>query len=160
MPSPTPAPTPAPAFALSSSDVPQGGAIPRRFTCDGANVSPALAWTGAPEGTKSLALVMDDPDARDFAHWLAYAIPPDTTHLAENAGSPATQFMQQGTNDFGKAGYGGPCPPSGTHHYQFTLYALADPLGVPGGARASAVRAALGRATVLGRVTLTATYAR
>ena len=160
MPTPTPAPTPVPAFALTSTDIRAGGAISRRFTCDGADVSPALAWHGVPEGTKSLALVMDDPDAHGFAHWLAYAIPGSVTQLPEGAGSPTTQFMPQGTNDFGKIGYGGPCPPSGTHHYQFTLYALAAPLGVPGGARASTVRAALDRATVLGKVTLTATYAR
>jgi Raf kinase inhibitor-like YbhB/YbcL family protein len=153
-------PTPTAAFALTSADIRQGGAIPRRFTCDGADVSPAIAWTGLPEGTRSVALVLDDPDARNFAHWLAYAIPANMTHLAENAGSPATQFMQQGTNDFGAIGYGGPCPPSGTHHYRFTLYALADALGVSGGARASAVRAAIDKATVLGKVTLTATYAR
>lgn len=160
MPTPTPAPTPAPVFALTSEVIPQGGAIPRRFTCDGADVSPALAWTGVPEGTASLALIVDDPDARGFAHWLAYAIPANMTHLGEGAGAPTTQFMPQGTNDFGRIGYGGPCPPSGTHHYRFTLYALAEPLGVPGGARASAVRAALDKATVLGKVTLTATYAR
>ncbi|MHB8960778.1 MAG: YbhB/YbcL family Raf kinase inhibitor-like protein, partial [Candidatus Limnocylindrales bacterium] len=91
VPTPTPAQTPAPAFALTSTDIRQGGAIPRRFTCDGADVSPALAWTGVPDGTRSLALVVDDPDARGFAHWLAYAIPANMTHLDENAGSPASQ---------------------------------------------------------------------
>lgn len=160
MPTPTPSPTPAGQFALTSGDIRNGAAIPRKFTCDGADVSPALAWSGVPEGTAGLVLLVDDPDARDFAHWVAYAIPPSLSGLAEGAGSPTTQFMPQGTNDFGRVGYGGPCPPSGTHHYRFTLYALAVPLGLSGAPRASAVRAALDKATVLGKVTLTATYAR
>ncbi len=160
MPTPTPAPTPAGQFALASSAIHQGGAIPRKFTCDGADVSPALSWSGVPEGTEGLALIVDDPDARDFAHWLAYAIPSNMHELAEGAGSPVTQFMPQGTNDFGRQGYGGPCPPSGTHHYRFTLYALASPLGLSGAPGAAAVRAAIDKATVLGKVTLTATYAR
>ena len=160
MPTPTPAPTPAPDFALTSSAFHQGGSIPPKYTCSGADVSPALAWSGVPEGTASLVVLVDDPDANDFAHWIVYAIPANTTKLAEAAGTPASSSLRQGTNDFGRVGYGGPCPPSGTHHYRFTLYALAAPLGLTGAPRASAVRAALGRATVLGRVTLTGTYAR
>ncbi len=155
----TSGPTPTPRFALTSGAFAAGGSIPRRYTCDGEDVSPALAWTGVPGGAAELVLLMDDPDARDFAHWIALSIPPATTHLAEGAGA-ASSHLAQGTNDFGRVGYGGPCPPSGTHHYRFTLYALADPLGLSGAPRASAVRSALGASTVLGTVTLTATYRR
>ncbi len=102
---------------------------------------------------------MDDPDAGHFAHWSAYAIAPGTTRLAEGAGSAGAR-LAQGTNDFGRVGYGGPCPPSGTHHYVFTLYALAAPLDLSGAPGASAVRAALAKARVLGKATLTATYHR
>jgi Raf kinase inhibitor-like YbhB/YbcL family protein len=157
--SPAPTLSPTPSFTLGSSAFRPGGAIPRRFTCDGADVSPALAWAGVPAGTASLVLLVDDPDAGDFAHWVAYAIPAATTGLAEGAGT-ARSPLAQGTNDFGRVGYGGPCPPSGTHHYRFTLYALAAPLGLAVAPRAAAVRAALARADVLGRATLTATYSR
>jgi len=118
-----------------------------------------MGWSGTPAGTAWLVLIMDDPDALGFAHWIAYAIPPGTTRLAENAGAPSSR-MAQGTNDFGRVGYGGPCPPSGSHRYVFTLYALAAPLGLTGTPRASAVRAALAGARVLGTATLTARYAR
>lgn len=157
---PSPSPTPTPAFTLTSSDFAEGGAIPRKFTCDGADVSPALAWSGMPDGTQALVLLVDDPDARGFAHWVAYSIPSSVHHLGEGAGSPATQFMPQGVNDFGRAGYGGPCPPSGTHHYRFSLYALGGQLGLTGAPRASVVRDALRSARVLGTATLTATYTR
>jgi Raf kinase inhibitor-like YbhB/YbcL family protein len=156
---PTPTPTPSPLFAMTSSAFDAGGAIPRRFSCDGADGSPELAWTGVPDGTASLALLVDDPDARDFAHWIVYAMPASTAHLAEGAGAAGAR-LAQGTNDFGRVGYGGPCPPSGTHHYRFTLYALAKPLALSGAPRAGAVRSALDRATILGEVTLTATYRR
>lgn len=158
-PSPS-ASTPQPAFALTSSDIRQGAAIARKFTCDGADISPALAWSGLPAGAASLALVVDDPDAGNFAHWLAYAIPASLPGLAEGAGASGSHAISQGTNDFGRVGYGGPCPPSGTHHYRFTLYALAAPLGLSGAPRASAVRAALAKATVLATATLTAMYHR
>jgi Raf kinase inhibitor-like YbhB/YbcL family protein len=159
VPTPTPAPTPTPRFALTSGAFNAGGSIPRRYTCDGEDVSPALSWTGVPDGAAELVLLVDDPDARDFAHWTAYAIPAATTHFAEGAGA-ASSHLAQGTNDFGRVGYGGPCPPSGTHHYRFTLYALAKPLGLSGAPRASAVRAALAKSPVLGTVTLTGTYRR
>ena len=155
----TASPSPTPRFTLTSTAFREGGGIPAQFTCDGRDVSPALAWICAPAGTGSLVLVVDDPDARDFAHWTAYAIDPATTGLAEGAGA-ASSRLAQGTNDFGRVGYGGPCPPSGTHHYVFTLYALAAPLGLSGSPRASAVRAALAKARTLGRATITATYRR
>ena len=153
-------PTNAPPFALTSAGFHPGGAIPAPYTCDGRDVSPALAWTGVPDGTKSLALLVDDPDARDFAHWIVYAMPAGTSHLAENAGSSGSMSLAQGTNDFGHVGYGGPCPPSGTHHYRFTLYALADALPLTGAPRAAAVRTALAKAKVLGTATLMGTFAR
>ncbi len=156
---PTGSPAPTPRFALTSAAFSAGGAIPARFTCDGRDLSPGMTWTGTPAGTRSLVLLVDDPDAHGFAHWIAYAIDPTATALAEGAGAAASH-LAQGTNDFGRVGYGGPCPPSGTHHYVFTLYALAAPLGLSGSPRASAVRAALARAHVLGRTTLTATYRR
>jgi Raf kinase inhibitor-like YbhB/YbcL family protein len=135
------------------------GAIPARFTCAGADESPPLAWTGVPVGTKRLVLIVDDPDAGHFTHWIAFSIAPASASLAEGVGT-ATSSLVQGTNDFGRVGYGGPCPPSGTHHYVFTLYALAGPLGLDGNPRAAVVRAALGRAEILGTATLIGTFRR
>jgi len=100
-----------------------GGAIPRKHTCDAENLSPSLSWTGIPAQTSSLVLVVDDPDApgRTFVHWLLYDIPPDQTGLPEGVKGVGTP----GTNDFRQLGYGGPCPPRGTaHRYFFKLYAL------------------------------------
>lgn len=156
---PVPTPTPTPRFALTSSAFADGGAIPRASTCDGADTSPELAWTGVPAAASRLVLLVEDPDARDFAHWIAFSIQPTTTGLARGAGAAGSDLVQ-GTNDFGRVGYGGPCPPSGTHHYRFTLYAVADPLGLDGNPRASTVRAALATADILGTATLTATYRR
>jgi Raf kinase inhibitor-like YbhB/YbcL family protein len=153
------APTPAARLTVTSSSFRAGGAMPARFTCDGTDVSPQLAWSGVPAGTASLALLVDDPDAGAIVHWIAYSIAPATTRLAEGAGAADSQ-LAQGTNDFGRVGYGGPCPPSGTHHYRFTLYALAAPLGLAGSPRAPAVRSALATATILGKAVLTATYRR
>jgi Raf kinase inhibitor-like YbhB/YbcL family protein len=159
-PEPTPTPTHSPKFTLTSAAFHAGGTIPRHYTCDGSDTSPALSWTGVPDGAGGLALVVDDPDASGFAHWLVYDIPAGTTHLAAGAGAAGSTHFAQGTNDFGRVGYGGPCPPSGAHHYHFTLYALAAPLGLSGHPRASAVRAALARANVLVKATLIGTYAR
>jgi Raf kinase inhibitor-like YbhB/YbcL family protein len=110
----------------------QDGTIPSHHTCDGANLSPALEWTGVPEGTKSLALIVDDPDAPDpaapkmtWVHWVLYNIPPGAKGLKEGivaAELPAGAL--QGYNDWKRAGYGGPCPPIGKHRYFFRLYAL------------------------------------
>jgi Raf kinase inhibitor-like YbhB/YbcL family protein len=143
-----------------SSAFDDGAAIPRAHTCDGADRSPELSWTGVPDGTAALVLVVDDPDAGGFVHWLVLDLP------ARAAGSlpadvPAgASSPQQGRNGFGRVGWGGPCPPSGTHHYRFTLSALAAPLGLPGHPDGAAVGAALKKATVLGRATLTGTYRR
>ena len=157
----TPGATPAPGpFTLTSSAFAEGGPIPKAQTCDGADRSPPLAWTGVPAGAGALVLVVDDPDARDFVHWLVIDLPADATgsvpgDIAAGASSP-----QQGRNDFGRVGWGGPCPPSGTHHYRFTLSALAASLGPGGHPDGSEVRQALRDATVIGRARLTGTYHR
>jgi len=159
-PKPTPRPTPNPAsLRLASPAFAAGASIPAAYTCDGADASPALSWTGVPAGTKALVLLVTDPDAGGFAHWIVTDIPATTAGLARGAGAAASAFTQ-GSNDFGRVGWGGPCPPSGTHHYVFTLDALAKPLGLAGHPRIGAVRAALDRARVLGTATLRGTYAR
>lgn len=116
------------AFELSSPAFKQGEAIPTRYTCDGKDVSPPLSWKDVPEKTQILALIADDPDAPvgTWVHWVLYHVPASARTLAENV--PKTETLsdgsRQGVNDFGKPGYGGPCPPRGTHHYFFKLYAL------------------------------------
>ena len=120
-------------------------------------MSPPLAWSGVPAGAASLVLLVDDPDARDFLHWSVIDLPPSATTLPEHV-APTAPAPQQGTNDFGKVGYGGPCPPSGTHHYRFTLYALTGPIDLPGHPDAKTLRAALSTATVLAHAALTATF--
>lgn len=105
-------------------------AMPAKYTCQGADVSPPLAWSGVPAGTKSLALIVDDPDAPDpaapkmtWVHWLLYNIPPSTTGLPE-AVKQLPPGTLEGLNDWGRTGYGGPCPPIGRHRYFYKLYAL------------------------------------
>ena len=114
------------AFKLSSTAFAEGADIPVRYTCDGDDISPRLTWSGVPDGARSLALVMDDPDAPrgTFTHWVVYDLPSDLTELAEGS----TQGVQ-GRNSFGRTGYGGPCPPprDDPHRYRFTLYALDVP---------------------------------
>lgn len=115
---------------LSSSAFADGAAIPRRYTCDGEDVSPPLAWRDAPEGTRSFAVLCDDPDAPagTWHHWAVYDIPAGEAALAENASraGDAARF-KQAVNDFQRPGYGGPCPPHrhGPHHYHFRLLALS-----------------------------------
>jgi len=108
---------------LQSRDFDDGGAIPSRFTCDGEGISPQLSWTDVPAGVRSFALSVEDPDASmgTFIHWLVYDIPKDITGI-EQGGFP--RGARQVRNDFGKEGYGGPSPPSGTHRYIFTIHAL------------------------------------
>ncbi|MGO9398876.1 MAG: YbhB/YbcL family Raf kinase inhibitor-like protein [Xanthobacteraceae bacterium] len=115
---------------LRSSGFTDGATIPRRFTCDGEDVSPPLVWSGAPAATRSFALLCDDPDAPAgiWHHWAAYDIPADRTGLAEGAAVEVpTHGFKQAMNDFGKTGYSGPCPPRGhgNHHYRFRLLALS-----------------------------------
>jgi Raf kinase inhibitor-like YbhB/YbcL family protein len=146
-------------FSLSSSAFTGGAAIPRRYTCDGPDVSPPLAWGGAPEGTASLALIVDDPDARGFVHWVAFDLAAGTSGALPEGYSRSPDAPAQGTNGFGRVGYGGPCPPSGTHRYVFTLYALDRTLGLAGAPRADAVRAAM-KGHILEETELTGTYRR
>ena len=112
---------------LVSSAFADGAAIPRRFSCDGEDLSPPLQWSGAPEGTKSFVLLCDDPDAPGgtWHHWAAYDIPPAVTEFAD--GAARNKNIKQAVNDFRKVGYGGPCPPHGhgPHHYHFRLLALS-----------------------------------
>ncbi|RWB58975.1 YbhB/YbcL family Raf kinase inhibitor-like protein [Mesorhizobium sp.] len=115
---------------LTSSSFANGTMIPRRFTCDGQDLSPPLGWTGAPAGTRSFVLLCDDPDAPAgvWHHWAAYDIAPDRAGLAEGAAQHAgNQALKQATNDFRRQGYGGPCPPHrhGPHRYHFRLLALS-----------------------------------
>lgn len=117
---------------LASAVFPPGGEIPSQYTCDGADISPPLAWSGVPDGTKSLVLVVEDPDAPSgvFRHWAAFDIPAGSRGLDAGYGAnrPAAGFRES-RNDFGKAGYGGPCPPKGhgAHHYRFRLFAISRP---------------------------------
>jgi len=108
---------------LKSLDFEHGGNIPPEFTCDGKDVSPQLSWNDAPSGTESFALSVNDPDAHggEFIHWLVYDIPKDVKSI-DRASLP--KGAKQIENDFGRKEYGGPCPPSGTHRYIFTLYSL------------------------------------
>lgn len=112
----------APNFVLTSTALSAGNNIPAQFTCSGEGISPQLKWSGAPANTKSLVLIMDDPDAPGgtFTHWVAFDIPGTQTEIAQGAKSVG----KGGKNGRGQTGYTGPCPPSGTHHYYFTLYAL------------------------------------
>lgn len=113
---------------LTSTAFQDGALIPSKYTCDGPNVSPQLSWSAVPPGAKALALVCDDPDApgKTWVHWVVYDIPPITMELPEGIvhEEKLSNGGKQGQNDFGKIGYGGPCPPSGTHRYFFRLYAL------------------------------------
>ena len=124
-------------IALRSPAFADGAAIPQRFTCEGENVSPPLAWAAPPEGTKSLALVVDDPDAPDpaapkrtWVHWVVYDLPPTVREL--KAGDALPTGARHGKSDFGEERWRGPCPPIGRHRYFFKLYALDVELGARG----------------------------
>jgi hypothetical protein len=111
--------------------------IPSKYTCDGANISPPIQWEQVPAGAQSLALIMEDPDAPSgtFFHWVLYDLPPSLTGLPEKVPSDKTLANggKQGTNSYKKIGYGGPCPPNGTHRYYFKLYALDTKLNLDSG---------------------------
>ena len=124
------------AFTLTSSVFSHGGAIPRQYTCDGTDRSPPLAWSGAPAGTQSFALIVDDPDAPDpkapkmtWVHWVLYNMPDGATGLGEGVRpSDLPHGALEGVNDWKRTGYGGPCPPIGRHRYFHKLYALSTVL--------------------------------
>ena len=146
---------------LTSTAFKEGEAIPRGYTCDGANVSPPLEWTGIPKTAKTIALIADDPDAPSgtFVHWVLYNLPAEGLGLIEN--TPQTETLNgggtQGKNGFEKVGYGGPCPPSGTHRYFFKLYALDAELSLKPGASKDEVETAM-QGHIVGQAQLMGTY--
>ena len=145
------------AFILSSPAFHVGGSIPKRFTCDGANVSPALRWTAPPARTRSLALRLDDPDAPGgtFTHWTLWGLPAAARGVATHV-----RWALQGRNTFGEIGYGGPCPPPGSrHHYVFRLYALDTRLSLRRGVSVAQFATAL-RGHVLASARLVGVYGR
>jgi Raf kinase inhibitor-like YbhB/YbcL family protein len=153
------------AFSLTSPAFADAAAIPVRHTCDGPDVSPPLAWEGAPAGTRVYALIMDDPDAPagTWVHWVVYNIPADTAKLPENVAKVEALDLsgaRQGRNDFHRPGYGGPCPPPGpAHRYFFKLYALDAPLQLRSGVQKHEVEAAM-QGHTLGMAQLVGTYGR
>lgn len=157
------APTPTvgpglPDLALRSPAFAEGETIPTAYTCTGADRSPPLRWSAPPPGTRSLALIVDDPDAPGgrFIHWVLYRIPPSRTELPEGIPPDPTvaDVGVQGRNDFGRLGYGGPCPPPGPpHRYRFTLYALdIEPDLPPGASAADLERQLSGHVLAVGRL--------
>jgi Raf kinase inhibitor-like YbhB/YbcL family protein len=150
-------------FILTSPVFQNGDAIPSRYTCDGRDDSPPLAWTGVPPETASLALVIEDPDAPGgtWIHWVVYDIAIETGGLLEGAGEHADLdgAGTSGTNSWGERDYGGPCPPAGTHRYFFHLYALDGSLGLPAGASIDELQNAM-RGRVLDEAVLWGTYNR
>lgn len=146
-------------FAITSAAFAAGGIIPIEHTCDGDDRPPPVAWSGAPEDTRSFVLIVHDPDAPrgDWVHWVLFDLPGDTTSIDDgsiDAGARA------GVNDFGRSGWGGPCPPRGSaHHYVFSLYALDRVLGLPRGSTRAEVERAM-RGHVLARAELVGRYQR
>ncbi|HVH68180.1 MAG TPA: YbhB/YbcL family Raf kinase inhibitor-like protein [Gemmatimonadales bacterium] len=153
------------AFSLTSPAFADGAAIPVRHTCDGPDVSPALSWSGAPAGTRSFALIMDDPDAPagTWVHWVLYNLPASTTELPDSVAKVEALDLggaRQGRNDFRHPGYGGPCPPPGSaHRYFFKLYALDAALELRPGAQKHELEAAI-QGHMLAMAQLVGTYAR
>jgi Raf kinase inhibitor-like YbhB/YbcL family protein len=151
------------AFILTSPAFGEGQAIPSPYTCDGQDVSPPLVWTDPPAGTKSLALIADDPDApgKTWVHWVLFNMPESLRGLPEAV--PAERRLPdgsaQGVNDSGGIGYGGPCPPSGVHRYHFKLYALDAPLSLAAEATKRQVESAM-NGHVLAQTQLVGIYQR
>ncbi|KXB96896.1 MAG: hypothetical protein AA908_09700 [Chlorobi bacterium NICIL-2] len=151
---------------LRSPAFPHNGAIPRTYTCEGADVSPPLQWHGVPPGTKSLALIVDDPDAPDpraprrtWVHWVLFNIPPTATALPEGVRSDQLPHgTREGINDWKRTGYGGPCPPIGRHRYFFKLYALDTLLELDKPTKAELETAMRGH--ILAEAVLIGTYQR
>ncbi|MUG98871.1 YbhB/YbcL family Raf kinase inhibitor-like protein [Scytonema sp. UIC 10036] len=143
-----------------------GNTIPFKYTCDGDNISPPLQWEDPPQGTKSFALIVDDPDAPNetFTHWLVYNIPPDCRDFPEDVGGKQPKIPHgslQGKNDFGELGYGGPCPPTqhGAHRYFFRIFALNQWLDLPVGVDKQQLLDAI-EGSVIGKAELMGRYAR
>lgn len=151
-------------FQLKAAAFAPGALIPRRHTCQGADVSPALSWTDPPAGTKSFALIVTDPDApaHTWVHWIIYNLPANARQLPEGVSKSATvqHGALQGSNDFERLGYGGPCPPPGKpHRYFFRLYALNAQLNLKPGASREQVEEAM-KGHILARAELMARYGR
>jgi Raf kinase inhibitor-like YbhB/YbcL family protein len=151
------------AFEIKSKAFGNENTIPSKYTCDGTDFSPPLSWSDPPAGTKSYALIADDPDAPagTWVHWVVWNIPAGTSNLKE-AMDKAPKFAdgtRQGINDFKRVGYGGPCPPSGTHRYYFKLYALDTILDIPVDTTKATLEAAM-KGHILGQATLLGTYSR
>ena len=154
-------------FTLSSQSFRNDQPMPAKHSCEGADASPALKWEGAPTGTKSFALIADDPDAPggSWVHWLIYGIPASTTELPESVTKTDTVAAlggaKQGQNDFGRAGYGGPCPPRGhgVHHYHFRLYALDAELNLAARVKRQQLESAM-KGHILAQAELVGTYQR
>lgn len=151
------------ALTLTSPAFPPNGDIPKKYTCEGDDVAPPLAWSGVPSGAKSLVLVVDDPDAPDpraprmtWVHWVVYNLPVTTTSLPDGA-THAPAGARDGTNDWKRTGYGGPCPPVGRHRYFHKLYALDVVLGDLGAATKADVEKAM-QGHVLAHAELVGTY--
>jgi Raf kinase inhibitor-like YbhB/YbcL family protein len=151
------------AFQITSRAFKDGEMIPAHYTGDGEDVSPPLEWKEPPPGTKSFALICDDPDAPGgtFTHWVAYNIPPNLFHFAEAYPALKTQpnGTKQGINDFGSIGYKGPAPPSGVHRYCFKIYAVSSLLELTEGAKKAALERVLQR-RILGEAQLMGKYER
>ena len=134
-------------ITLTSAAFKEGQPIPRQYTCDGVNVSPPLEWSGVPKTARTVTIIADDPDAPSgtWVHWVLYNLPAENIGMVENL--PATENLKaggfQGKNDFEKIGYGGPCPPSGTHRYFFKIYALDSELPLKAGATKAEVEKAM-----------------
>ena len=140
-----------------------GGMIPGKFTCDGPDVSPPLSWSHLPKGTRSIAMICDDPDAPvgDWVHWVVYNLPADSDGLSENISADEIRRMggKEGINDFRKTSYGGPCPPGGVHRYYFKVFALDDVLSLSWGvSKGELLRAMKGH--ILGQGQLVGKYQR
>ena len=151
------------AFKLISPEFAEGQPIPRKFTCDGLDISPPLSWQDVPTGTKSLTLILNDPDAPagDWVHWVLYNLPASTRHLAEamTTEKALPDGTLQGRNSWHQVRYGGPCPPSGTHRYFFRLYALDCELKMEGGAERQDVLSAM-QGHILAEAQLMGIYSR
>jgi hypothetical protein len=152
------------AMQLSSPDIVPGAEIPKAFTADGADFSPALVWHGAPGGTRAFALIVDDPDAPAglWVHWVAFDMPVTVTGLAQGQARDGNLSAggRQGRNSWSRLGWNGPSPPPGRpHRYFFKLYALSSPLGLAPGATAQAVTAAM-KGKILAETSLMGTYGR
>lgn len=151
------------AIELTSTAFGESELIPSKYTCDGEDVSPPLAWDNVPPGTNSLAIICDDPDApgKTWVHWVLFNIPPEATRLPEGIANAEilNNRARHGVNDFGNFGYGGPCPPSGSHRYVFKIFALDSKLDLTGKVSKQQLESAM-QGHILGGGQLIGVYSR